>query len=107
MIKAALLSLGLTIVIAVSQQPVSAQEPGQEDAIREAVMRQANLMTLQKQLSVARAAEANHDLPAAAKAYRICWDLVQAIGPSNCPGEASDVRAGVTRVLMELAREQQ
>jgi general secretion pathway protein D len=107
MIKAALLSLGLTIVIAVSQQPVSAQEPGQEDAIREAVMRQANLMTLQKQLSVARAAEANHDLPAAAKSYRICWDLVQAIGPSNCPAEASEVRGGVTRVLMELAREQQ
>jgi tetratricopeptide (TPR) repeat protein len=104
--KAVTLPLGLTLLLATATISF-AQAPGQESAVNEAVMRQANRITLRQRLADARAAEDRHDLHNAAKLYDDAWDLVLHIGINNVESEAATARAGLAAVRLELAREAQ
>src|SRR5512138_230451 len=102
MMKAALLPLGLTLFLATAAVSFG-QAPPQETAINEAVMRQAARISLRQKLVQASEAQARGDLPAAAKLYDDCWDLVQKVG-ANVDAEAAQTRAGLASVRLELAR---
>jgi len=101
--KPVTLPLGLTILLATSTITL-AQAPVQDSAVNEAVMRQANRITLRKRLADARAAEDRHDLQTAAKLYDDAWTLVLNIGINNVEAEAATARAGLAAVRLELAR---
>jgi general secretion pathway protein D len=80
------------------------QVPAQESAVNEAVMRQANRITLRQRLADARGAEDRHDLATAAKLYDDAWTLVVSIGVNNVEAEAATARAGLAATRLELAR---
>ncbi len=102
MMKAATLSLALTLLLAAA--PASdAQTPPQEAAVNEAVYRQANRITLRQKLADARAAQERRALPTAAKLYDDAWELVQKIG-SGVEAERDQTVAGLAAVRLELAR---
>ena len=102
MMKAATLSLALTLLLAAA--PASdAQTPPQETAVNEAVYRQANRIALRQKLADARAAQDRHALPSAAKLYDDAWELVQKIG-SGVDAERDQTVAGLAAVRLELAR---
>jgi len=103
MMKAVTLPLGLTLLLANANISYS-QVPPQESAINEAVMRQANRITLRQRLADARSAEDRHDLVTAAKLYDDAWTLVLSIGINNVEAEAATARAGLTAVRLELAK---
>jgi hypothetical protein len=71
MMKAASLTLGLTLLLA-SATLTLAQAPAQESAVNEAVMRQANRIALRQKLADALAAQDRHDLGTSAKLYDDC-----------------------------------
>ena len=100
MIKAVLLTTSLALVLA-SGQNASAQAQPQDDAINEAVMRQANLISLRAKLAEARSAQARKDTHLAAKLYQDCWSLVLAIGPS-ANTEARERQSRSRRSLAQL-----
>ena len=103
MTKAVTLYLGLTILLAMASASWSqAQTAAEETAVNEAVYRQANRVILLQKLAEARAAQARHALPAAAKLYDECWDLVQKIG-TGVEAERDQTIAGLTAVRLELA----
>jgi type II secretory pathway component GspD/PulD (secretin)/tetratricopeptide (TPR) repeat protein len=104
MIKAVTLPLGLTLLLATA--PASWAQPQgtpEDTAINEAVYRQANRVILLQKLGEAQAAQARHALPAAAKLYDECWDLVQKIG-SGVEAERSQTIARLAEVRLDLAR---
>src|SRR5262252_4244768 len=105
MIKATL-PLGLLLLLAT---PVFAQAPpGSEDAVREAVKRQADYITLHQKLEQAQVAEARHDYQAAANLYDAAWELIVQLGPYyQMRGEAAQAKAGLGAVRMVLAQEAQ
>src|ERR1041384_1341398 len=103
--KAAILPLGLTVLLATAPLAYGQVSP-QENAVNEAVMRQAARITLRQKLEDARAATARHDLAIAAKLYDDAWELVQKVG-ANVDPEAAQTRAGLTAVRLELARQAQ
>ena len=103
MMKAVTLPLGLTLLLAQADLSLS-QVPPQESAINEAVMRQANRITLRQRLADARSAEDRHDLANAAKLYDDAWTLVLNIGINNVEAEAATARAGLASVRLELAK---
>jgi general secretion pathway protein D len=104
MIKALTFQLGLIFCLATA--PVSwaqSQTTAEQTAINEAVYRQANRVILVQKLAEARAAQARHALPAAAKLYDECWELVQKTG-TGVEAERDQTLAGLTAVRLELAR---
>jgi len=113
MIKAATISLSLSVFLAVptawSQAPatpapaaVAADAPNSGEAIQEALRRQAPQISLRQTLDNARAAQARGDVQAAARLYSDAWNLVLQIGDVNLP-EAADARAGVAVTHLQLA----
>ena len=103
MMKAVTLPLGLTLLLANANLSYS-QVPPQESAVNEAVMRQANRITLRQRLADARSAEDRHDLATAAKLYDDAWTLVLNIGINNVEAEAATARAGLAAVRLDLAK---
>jgi general secretion pathway protein D len=103
MMKAVTLPLGLTLLLATATVSYC-QVPAQESAVNEAVMRQANRITLRQRLADARSAEDRHDLATAAKLYDDAWTLVLTIGINNAEAEAETARAGLAAVRIELAK---
>ena len=107
MTKAASVSFGLVFLFATAT--VSRAQPAPEDdAIKEAIRRQANVITLRQKLAQAGEAEARKDLVAAAKLYGNAYELVQSIGPGEgIEAETAQTIAGVASVRLELARQAQ
>src|SRR5690349_18042132 len=106
MIKATLpLSLLLLLATPVFSQ---APPPGEDDAIREGVIRQHNYITLHQKLEQARAAVARHDYPTAASLYDAAWELIVQLGPYiQVRGEAQEAKSGLAFVRLSLAEESQ
>ncbi|MCE0497808.1 MAG: hypothetical protein LV481_07680, partial [Methylacidiphilales bacterium] len=102
MMKPTTIQLGLILLLAAPRLAFS-QPSGVDTAVDEAIYRQANHITLRQKLDDARAAQARHDLLAAAKLYDAAWDLVQKIG-SGVEDEALQTKAGLAEVRLELAR---
>src|SRR6516225_6789721 len=103
--KAVTLPLGLTLLLATST--ISSAQAPQDSAVNEAVMRQANRITLRQRLADARSAEDRHDLATAAKLYDDAWTLVMSIGVNNVESEAATARAGLAATRLELAKQAQ
>ncbi|HVV01532.1 MAG TPA: hypothetical protein VHH88_09235, partial [Verrucomicrobiae bacterium] len=102
MIKAATITLGLVMLIAAPA--ARSQSPAPQTAIEEGIRRQAARISLRQTLENARAAEARHDLPTAARLYSDAWNLVLQIGPNGIPEEIAATKAGTARTRMELAQ---
>src|SRR6516162_4954590 len=103
--KAATLPLGLTVLLATAPVIYGQLSPT-ESAVNEAVMREANRITLRQKIEDAKAATARHELPLAAKLYDDSWDLVQKVG-ANVDAEAAQTRTGLAEVRLEMARQEQ
>jgi general secretion pathway protein D len=104
MTKTPTFQLGLIFLLATA--PLSWSQPqgtAEQTAVNEAVYRQANRVILLQKLAEARAAQARHALPAAAKLYDECWELVQKTG-TGVEAERDQTVAGLTTVRLELAR---
>jgi general secretion pathway protein D len=106
MMKAVTLPLGLTLVMATLNLSYG-QVPAEEQAVNEAVMRQANRIALRQRLADARGAQERHELALAAKQYDEAWGLVTSIGINNVEAEAAATRAGLATTRLELARDAQ
>ena len=102
MIKAATLTLGLSLLLATVPAAL-AQAPDQDAAIKEAVYRQQNRILLQQKLVQARAAQERGELANAAKLYDDAYDLLLNSG-SGVDQEARQTKAGLATVRLELAR---
>lgn len=102
MTKAALLPLGITLLLATAPA-FAAQTPAQETAINEAVYRQASRIALRQKLADAASAQQRRDLATAAKLYDDSWELIQKIG-TNVDAEKEQTRQGLAVVRLELAR---
>jgi type II secretory pathway component GspD/PulD (secretin)/tetratricopeptide (TPR) repeat protein len=97
------------IFVFVASLPVQAQPAApsaSDDAVREAVVRQADTMTLRKKLVIAKAAQQRKELDRAYKSYEDCYSLVQRIGTGVEP-ESREVVSGLTVVLLESAHQAQ
>src|ERR1051325_2496147 len=105
MTKAASLSLVLILLVG-TVTVCTARDADTDLAIKQAIQRQADTLSLRKKLDDARSAEARRDQPAAAKLYEDAWKLVQSIGNLETP-EALATVAGVSRVQLDLARDAQ
>src|SRR5438034_1153791 len=105
MINAATLRLSLVLFLILPA--ARGQVLDQQSAVEEAIRRQADRLTLRETLAQARASQARHDLPGAARLYDACWDLIQKIGPVGIDNEIAETRAGLVAVRMELARANQ
>jgi tetratricopeptide (TPR) repeat protein len=105
MTKAALLTLGLAVAIALPAT-VPAQESSTTIAVNEAVLRQANTIVLRQKLAEARSKEQRGDTVAAAKLYQESCELVQKIGSGIDP-EAAQAVSGLTNTRLTLARADQ
>jgi general secretion pathway protein D len=102
MIKAATITIGLSLVIALAPE-ARAQTSGKDTAINESVHRDAFRVELRQRLTEARAAHQRGDLAAAAKLYDQAWDLVVGIG-SGVEMEKAQTQDGLAAVRLELAR---
>src|SRR5512135_626732 len=100
MIKAASLPLALILLFTAAPAVYAQPQPLQE-AVNEAVYRQANTITLRQKLADARAAQDRRALPTAAKLYDDAWDLAQKIG-SGVEAERGQTIAGLAAVRLEL-----
>jgi tetratricopeptide (TPR) repeat protein len=104
MTKVASVSIGLVFLFATATICRSQPAP-EEDAIKEAVRRQADVITLRQKLVQAADAEFRKELAAAAKLYENAYELVQGIGSGyGIENEAAQTVAGLARVRLELAR---
>lgn len=104
MTKAASVSIGLVFLFATATVSWSQSSPA-EDAVREAVRRQAAVQTLRQTLVEARDAELRRDLQTAAKRYEECYKLTQSIGSGyGIEMEQAQTIGGLTAVRMELAQ---
>ena len=94
--------LGLIILLATAPMGwAQTQTSAEQAAVNEAVYRQANKVILIQKLAEARAAQARHDLPAAAKLYDECWDLVQKTG-TGVEAEREQTISGLTTVRLAV-----
>jgi hypothetical protein len=106
MIKAATtITLGFVFLFTALKASQAQTTPTQE-AVNEAVYRQANRILLRQKLEEAKAAQERHDLPMAAKLYDDCWELIQKIG-TGVDAEVQATKSGLTTVRMELAKDAQ
>ncbi|MFO1487037.1 MAG: hypothetical protein U1F65_01030 [Verrucomicrobiota bacterium] len=99
----------LTIPLCVSLLLAVATASAQTDtdmAVKEALRRQADRITLRQKLMDARVAEERRDLPAAAKDYDEAWALIVGIGP-GVDAERKQTVAGLTAARMDLAKDAQ
>lgn len=103
MTKAASITLGL-VLLGASAVQVRAEASATDLAIKQAVQRQADTITLRQKLEAAKAAEGRKDLVAAAQVYEEAYKLVQSIGDASIPAERAATIEGLTRVRLELAR---
>ena len=107
MIKASKLFCLIFLALAASSPAIKAQTASDTPVVaaeREAIVRQADTISLRKILVVAQSARARNDLVAADKAYEKCYDLVQRIG-SGVEPEAAQTIGGLSGVLLDLAHE--
>ena len=102
MTKAAYLSIGL-IVLSGTVVIGRAQSTATDTAIKQAVQREADRVTLRQKIAEAQAAEARKDIPAAAKLYEEAYKLVLGIG-NNIDAEKSATISGYASIQLELAR---
>lgn len=107
MIRAAILPLGLSLLMTAAPAALLAQESPQDDAVKQAVMNQANRLTLRQKLADAKSAQERRDLAKAATLYGDAWGLAQQIGFSNIGPEVQQVRQGIVAVRTELAKQAQ
>ena len=102
MIKAATLTLGLSLLLA-TVPAAWAQAPDQNTAVNEAVYRQQNRILLRQKLGEAHAAQERGELANAAKLYDDAYDLLLKSG-TGVDQEARQTKAGLAAVRLELAR---
>jgi tetratricopeptide (TPR) repeat protein len=105
MIKAASLSLGFILLLA-GAASLPAQTSPTDEAVNEAVLRQANTIILRQKLIEARNAAERGDLPGAAKLYEDANTLVDQIG-SGIPEEKAQTISGLASTRLTLARQAQ
>ena len=105
MTKAVLLTLGL-LVLAASAGTAFAQTSAADLAANRAIINQANTIMLRQNLEDAKASAARGDLAGAAKLYEDAYTLVGEIG-SGIDAETAQTKAGLTSMLLELARQAQ
>ena len=105
MTKAALLTLGLTALMALPAV-MSAQDNSSATAVNEAVLRQASQIMLRNKLVDARAAAQRGDIVSAAKLYQESVTLTQEIG-SGVDAEKARALAGLAATRLTLARDAQ
>ena len=82
----------------------AAQSSPTDNAVDEAVRRQANILVLRQKLVEAQGAWSRQDINAAAKLYEDAYKLVTDIG-SGIPAETEQAVSGLTTVRMTLARD--
>ena len=96
------LSFGFIFLLA-----AAIQSPAQTNAIQiaanQAVLRQAETLTLRQKLMDAKSAISRGDLEGAAKLYDEAWELVKQIG-SGIPEETQQTESGLAATRLELAR---
>ena len=95
----------LTIALVISNSGYS-QSSDTDRAIKEAIQRQADTISLRAKLAAAQSAEGRNDLSAAAKLYEDAYKLAQGIGNPEAPEFAATV-AGLSAVQLTLARDAQ
>ena len=102
MIKAAH-TLLCSLLLFATAAAVPAQVAPTDEAIKEAVRREANKIVLRQKLAEAQSAQAKNDLGNAAKLYEVCWILTQSVG-AGVESETDQVVFGLTTVRLELAQ---
>ena len=105
MTKAVSLSLGFIFLLA-SAAPMPAQTSATDDAVNQAVMRQAYTIELRQKLLDAKTVFTRGDLPGAAKLYEDAYSLVQQIG-SGIDAETAQTISGLADTRLTLARQAQ
>ncbi|MBW8865015.1 MAG: hypothetical protein JF609_08860, partial [Verrucomicrobia bacterium] len=103
MIKSAHLYIGLAALLAIPAI-VPAQDTSADAAVKEAVLRQANTITLRQKLAEAAGVQQRGDIAGAAKLYQDSVTLAQGIGPAYIEAETQQAVAGLTATSMALAR---
>jgi hypothetical protein len=103
--KAVSISLGLILLLAGAAM-LPAQNSPTEEAVKEAVKRQADTITLRNKLVEARNVEGRGDVVQAAKLYQEAEALVDQIG-SGIDAEKAQTLAGLTATRLTLARQAQ
>jgi len=105
MTKAAVITPVIALLL-VSGGVASAQTKADADlAVNVAVQRDANKILLRQKLIDASDAVARRDLVGAARTYDTAVELVDKIGASNCPEEASRAVTGFSSVRLQLAEQ--
>src|SRR5580692_3627406 len=108
MTKAVLFPIPLILLLATAVAPAQSSSSYQNDAVSQAVMRQADKIVLQQKLEAASAAVQNKDFVTAAQLYEDAYNLVEDIGGQiPIPQETAETISGLVSVRMELAREAQ
>src|SRR5436190_9063915 len=106
MTTAASVSFGLVFLFATATVS-RAQRAPEDDAIKEAIRRQADVISLRQKLAQARDADARKDLAAAGTFYESAYKLVESIGTVGITNETAQTVAGLGAVRLELARRAQ
>lgn len=108
MTKAVLFPIPFILLLATAVAPAQTSPTYQNNAVNEAVMRQADKIVLQQKLEAANAAVEQKDYVAAAQLYEDAYNLVEDIGGKiPIPQETEQTISGLVSVRMELAREAQ
>jgi type II secretory pathway component GspD/PulD (secretin)/tetratricopeptide (TPR) repeat protein len=105
MIKAAILSLGLAVALALPAL-APAQDNSTAIAVNEAVLRQANTIVLRQKLADARKVQQGGDVAGAAKLYQESTELAVQIG-SGIDAETAAAINGLAETRLALARANQ
>jgi type II secretory pathway component GspD/PulD (secretin) len=100
-------SLSLGIAIVVASTSLHAQTASTDAAVKEAVRREADTITLRQKLAAAQQTVQRGDMPGAVKAYEECYALVERIGPAHIEPEAQSTVAGLTAARLAMAKEAQ
>ena len=107
MTKAAFLLSGFAALVFFSGTVRAQDNTAISAADSEAVLRQADTISLRQELVKARTAEQQGDVMAAAQSYQKACDLVRRIGVTSIPDETMQAVAGLTANRMILARRAQ
>lgn len=110
MIKAATISLGLTLLLAAAfatTAPMAASGGETDTAVNEAVRRQALTIELRHKLAEAQASADRKDIDTAGRQYQAAFELTQQIGNNWIVAETQAAVAGVAWANTERARRAQ
>src|SRR5260221_4450979 len=105
MTKAALLPVGLFLLLALALRPATAgaQTTSTDYAVNQAILNQANTILLRQKLVEARSAVSHGDLVNGAKLYQDAYGLVEQIGQSSdIKEETAQTISGLVSVRLEL-----